>query len=109
MESNTTWNDTAFVIYRKSQTALTFDSVATIIHNFYLDNGLKNGNTYCYFVKAIGSYSGTKTINRFINLSNHLCATPIDSTPPCPPEIIGVEDCENSAIHFYLESDRNSS
>lgn len=105
LESNTTWNDTAFVIYRKSQTVLTFDSIATTFDPFYLDKGLNNGSTYCYYVKAIGKYSGTKTISPLINLSNHSCTTPIDSTPPCPPEVTFVEDCKNSAIHFYLESD----
>lgn len=105
LESATAWRDTAFVIYRKNQNALTFDSITTTIDPFYLDEGLKNGSTYCYYVKAIGKYSGTKTISPLINLSNHLCTSPIDSTAPCPPEVTFEEDCENSAIHFYLESD----
>ncbi len=105
IESATPWQDTAFVIFRKNQSQITFDSIATSSDNFYLDEGLKNGNTYCYFVEAIGRYSGTKTISPLINISNNLCKMPADSTPPCPPEITFVEDCKNSAIHFYLESD----
>ena len=70
-----------------------------------MDEGLKNGEMYCYFVKAIGRYSGTKTISPLINLSNNLCTSPIDSTPPCPPEISIVEDCKNNQLHFYLQSD----
>ncbi|MBC8265823.1 MAG: gliding motility-associated C-terminal domain-containing protein [Flavobacteriales bacterium] len=105
IESTSPWQDTAFVIFRKNPNAVVFDSIATIIDNFYLDDGLKNGETYCYFVKAIGRYSGTKTISPLINLSNNSCAFPTDSTPPCPPEISIVEDCKNSQLHFYLESD----
>ncbi len=104
-ESTTGWRDTAFVIYRKNQNALTFDSITTTIEPFYLDEGLKNGSTYCYYVKAIGKYSGTKTISPLINLSNHLCSSPIDSTAPCPPEVTHEESCEQSVIYFYLESD----
>jgi len=105
LESNTSWQDTAFVVFRKNPNATTYDSIATTTDNFYLDDGLKNGELYCYFVKAIGRYSGTKTISPLINLSNNLCTSPIDSTPPCPPEITIVEDCKNSQLHFYLESD----
>ena len=105
IESNVPWKDTAFVIFRKNPNATTYDSITSITDNFYLDEGLKNGELYCYFVRAIGRYSGTKTINPLINLSNTLCDSPIDSTPPCPPEITIMEDCENSVIHFYLESD----
>ena len=105
LESATAWRDTAFVIYRKNQNALTFDSITTTINPFYLDEGLKNGSTYCYYVKAIGKYSGSKTISPLINFSNHLCTSPIDSTAPCPPEVTFEENCENSAIYFYLESD----
>ena len=105
LESNTPWQDTAFVVFRKNPNATTYDSIATTTDNFYLDEGLKNGAMYCYFVKAIGRYSGTKTISPLINLSNNFCASPIDSTPPCPPEITIVKDCKNSQLHFYLESD----
>ena len=105
LESNTPWEDTAFVVFRKNPNAIVFDSIATTTDNFYLDKGLKNGEMYCYFVKTIGRYSGTKTISPLINLSNNLCNSPIDSTPPCPPEITIVEDCKNSQLHFYFESD----
>jgi gliding motility-associated-like protein len=105
LESNTPWQDTAFVVFRKNPNATTYDSIASTTDNFYLDEGLKNGEMYCYFVKAIGRYSGTKTISPLINLSNNLCSSPIDSTPPCPPEITIVEDCKNSQLHFYFESD----
>ena len=30
---------------------------------------------------------------------------PSDSTPPCAPEISMIEDCKNSSLHFYFESD----
>ena len=105
IESNVPWEDTAFVIFRKNQNTTTYDSIASTTDNFYLDEGLKNGESYCYYVKAIGRYSGTKTISKLINLSNHLCALPSDSTPPCPPEISMIEDCKNSSLHFYFESD----
>lgn len=105
LESNTPWQDTAFVIFRKNPNATTYDSIASITGSFYLDEGLKNGETYCYFVKAIGRYSGTKTISPLINLSNTMCTSPIDSTSPCPPEITIVKDCKNSQLHFYLQSD----
>ena len=105
LESGVPWKDTAFVIFRKNPNATNYDLIATTTANYFLDEGLKNGDPYCYFVKAIGRYSGTKTISPLINLSNHLCSLPSDSTPPCSPEISMVEDCKNSSLHFYFESD----
>jgi len=105
IENTNNWQDTAFIIYRKDQNSTKFDSITTIKSNLYQDIGLKNGTSYCYYIKSIGIYSGSKTINPIFNLSNNICEIPVDSTPPCPPDLILSEDCKNSSINIFLESD----
>ena len=104
-QSQIPWQDTAFVIFRKKPNGSVYDSINTVTDATFMDTKLKNGEIYCYYIEAIGSYSGTKTISPLINLSNYLCAIPIDSTSPLPPEISIMEDCENSSIYFSFVSD----
>ena len=105
IENSNNWQDTAFIIFRKDQNSTKFDSITTINDNLYQDLGLKNGTNYCYYIKSIGMYSGSKTITPIFNLSNNMCETPIDSTPPCPPNLTLLEDCKNSSISIFLEGD----
>jgi gliding motility-associated-like protein len=60
----------------------------------YIDKGLTNGLEYCFKIKAVGNYSAGGFVDPIINLSQELCAVPVDNQPPCPPELTVVTDCD---------------
>lgn len=92
--NNTPWLDTAFVIYRKSENQNKFDSVGYSKTNVFTDKNLENGQTYCYYIKAIGYYNLDSVVNPLINLSQEICSTVIDTIPPCAPPLSVNSNCD---------------
>ncbi|MCX6232504.1 MAG: gliding motility-associated C-terminal domain-containing protein [Bacteroidetes bacterium] len=91
---NVPWINYKYTIYRKNPVSGIFDSIGNSTVPYYTDKNLKNGIQYCYYVKSIGSYSISNIINPIINLSQQLCAAPIDNEAPCPPKLIVTPDCQ---------------
>ena len=88
----TPWLNEQFEVYR--QVAGIFTFIGSTTGPLYVDTGLVNGESYCYLVKAIGAYDDPAIISPLINFSQEVCATPVDLTPPCPPILALVNDCE---------------
>jgi gliding motility-associated-like protein len=88
------WQNDRFIIYRKSPGEDTFDSLGTTSLALYRDQGLENGKTYCYVVKAIGHYSLPGLIDPLINFSQIACQDPTDNVPPCQPVLTVETNCE---------------
>lgn len=88
------WINTSYDVYRASDFAGPFSYIGTTTTQQYLDTGLVNGSEYCYYIESSGYYSSTSIINPILNLSQITCDSPIDLTPPCPPEISIDGDCE---------------
>jgi gliding motility-associated-like protein len=86
------WTNYQYVVYKKIGEI--YDSIATVSQTSYIDTGLTNGSTYCYYVKSIGSYSDTTIFRPLINLSQRQCGQPKDLTPPCPPIATLVGNCD---------------
>ncbi|MBI2279773.1 MAG: gliding motility-associated C-terminal domain-containing protein [Bacteroidetes bacterium] len=84
------WTNTEHVIYKLNTTTLNYDSITTTSNLNYVDTGLVNGETYCYQVKSIGSYSSPGLISPILNFSQQNCAEPVDNVKPCAP-ILNVE------------------
>jgi gliding motility-associated-like protein len=93
-EFNVPWNNNAYVIYRKNNTTSIFDSIGWSTTPIFIDKGLTNEISYCYYVKSIGSYSITNIVNPIINYSQEACGIPIDQEPPCPPILTVTPDCQ---------------
>lgn len=91
------WNNHQFTAYRKSPGGTTYDSIGTSTVPNFNDKGLINGLNYCYKIKSTGNYSASGFIDPIINLSQEICATPIDNIPPCPPLLTINTICEASA------------
>ena len=89
------WTNEQFVVYRKNETTLVYDSIGTSIFANYTDYNLTNGKPYCYLVKVIGTYGTSGITDPLINYSQETCATPIDNEAPCPPLLSVETDCEN--------------
>ena len=89
------WLNNAYIIYRRlSEDPQIFDSIATTSYNHYKDQGLINGNLYCYFVKSVGYYTHPDTIAPLYNHSQVVCGVPVDNIPPDTPVTTISTDCE---------------
>jgi len=90
------WQNRSYVIYRQNPVTLSFDSLGTSNVPSFVDTSLVNGNTYCYYVKSIGSYSSQGLIDPLINLSQQTCGIPADNEPPCAALLAVTTDCFQS-------------
>ncbi|HIF14130.1 MAG TPA: gliding motility-associated C-terminal domain-containing protein [Bacteroidetes bacterium] len=93
-DENTAWINSEYHIYRKNSMGI-FDSIGVSNNKSYSDTGLANGDEYCYKIKSSGAYSDTNIYKPLINWSQEDCGTPIDTIPPCPPEISVYNYCED--------------
>ncbi len=88
------WINNSYDIYRQNQQG-TFDSIATVEgQTTFRDTGLANGQRYCYYIKAVGTYSSNGLPDPLINLSQESCGTPIDTIPPCAPVLTVRNACD---------------
>lgn len=99
-EFNVPWLNSGFVVFRKDPGGTTYDSIGVTNKKYYNDTGLENGLEYCYYVKAIGSYSTPGLIDPLINYSQKACGIPYDNVPPCPPVLTVKTDCEEVANYL---------
>jgi len=108
-EQNVPWINDTFFIYRADPPQPgTFTRIAAIPvqatgrQTFtYLDQGLQNDQTYCYYVLSRGSYGVAGIRAPLWNASNKACEAPRDTTPPCLPDPATYQiesDCENYLI-----------
>ncbi|MEM8586226.1 MAG: gliding motility-associated C-terminal domain-containing protein, partial [Bacteroidota bacterium] len=51
------WTNSEYDIFRRDPGGATFDSIDTVTDPSYLDQGLTNGEEYCYFIRSVGSYN----------------------------------------------------
>jgi len=100
---NTPWVNSEYTVYRYSETLAAFDSVGTTGAESYVDDNLINGREYCYYIRSTGSYSVDGIINPIINLSQENCEEAIDTTPPCPPYMNAVSNCDS--VSFSIDWD----
>jgi len=91
---NVPWINDSWEIYRQDPNTSDFVMVGVSFEPTYLDTGLNNGQTYCYYVKSIGGYSSEGLVNPIINYAQENCGIPIDDIPPCPPQLSVETNCE---------------
>lgn len=84
---NVSWSNFKYDIFRRLPGATSYDSLTTVSTNNFRDTGLVNGDTYCYYVRSVGSYGVDDLPDTLLNRSQEICAEPIDNVPPCPPEL----------------------
>ncbi|MEZ4978318.1 MAG: gliding motility-associated C-terminal domain-containing protein [Chitinophagales bacterium] len=93
-ELDVPWVNYEYTIFRADSINGLYDSISLTTSLSYLDTGLINDTTYCYYIRSEGSYSNPSLLNPLINLSQRTCAIPIDTIPPCPPQLSISNDCE---------------
>ena len=90
----TPWINDEYTVYRCTNNGENLDSVGFTNRETFKDNGLRNGQEYCYRIRSRGyrNIDGVRYENE--NWSHVACATPFDNVPPCPPELVGVSICD---------------
>lgn len=94
------WANQSYDVYRADDPAGTFDLIATVSQQEYLDSGLDNGEDYCYYVQSTGTYFNPEIYSPLINDSQENCGIPIDTVGPCAPELMVENDCSESGVDF---------
>ncbi len=88
------WTNFQYAIYRYNPVTTLWDSIALApATNSYVDDSLLNGVEYCYYVTAHGSYYNVTLPPVMYNRSQRTCATPVDLTAPCAPQLVVNSDC----------------
>lgn len=103
------WNNSTYEIYRESAPGNgTFNLIGTTNSIGYTDTGLVNGETYCYRIKTIGSYSSDGIVSPIENWSQEVCGEPVDLTPPCPPVLSIDANCDLEETYLSWTNPNNS-
>lgn len=87
------WENTRYEVYRRTETETDFSLLAETAETAYIDRNLDNGSEYCYYIRSIGTYGISQIEDPLFNLSQQLCGIPIDSVPPCSPDLTVTNDC----------------
>ncbi len=86
------WENYQYIIYRQNASGL-FEAIGTSLTTTYVDEGLTNGQRYCYYVEAHGTYGFSGIADPLINLSQVACGVPEDTDPPCTPALTVMNSC----------------
>ncbi len=103
MVKNVPWINYDYTIYRRSDNSTEFDSIGFTSHDLFIDTGLTNGREYCYKIKSTGWRILGSGLYENVNISHINCTTPIDSIPPCPPNLNGYSACGEGYNHLHWE------
>ncbi len=95
------WSKVSYNVYTQLPGGA-FELLENVITPNYTHKNLVNGEEYCYFIEAIGSYDIENIEDPLINLSQEVCSIPIDNVPPCPPELEVSNLCNDGSVEIDL-------
>lgn len=109
-QSNTSWQNTSFEIFKLNQGTNMYEFLDTTNESFYTDTGLVNNVDYCYYVKAFGTFNSELDVlpSPTVNFSQEACAFPVDLTAPCAPSLSGEADCETVTVGLLWNNPNES-
>jgi len=99
---NVPWLNYGYNIYRQDNAGV-FTIVGYTEDTNYTDSNLQNGQSYCYYVEALGTYNNSSILAPLINTSQESCAIPIDTIPPCAPILAVYNDCAEEILDGELD------
>ena len=92
------WLNTNYNIYRENPALGHFELIGSTTFPSFVDPELKNGSEYCYYIEAVGTYDTEDIVDPLINYSQIACGVPLDTVPPCAPDLLVSNECENDVI-----------
>jgi gliding motility-associated-like protein len=109
------WNESVpwvnyeyYVLRERAGAPGQYDTIAKTPKKTYIDTGLTIGETYCYKIRAYGSYYNSIVPSPQINHSQQKCDIPRDITPPCSPELEVTNICDESFVNISPEDLANT-
>jgi gliding motility-associated-like protein len=108
-DGNIPWMNTEYIVYRSAHDLNSFDSIGISNTNSYIDEGLENGEEYCYRITSVGQYNLEGIIKPIINYSHQNCGIPIDTIPPASLTLQVESDCDNyiNTLNWQLNSEKD--
>jgi gliding motility-associated-like protein len=103
---NVPWINTDYVIYRYNDLTFNYDSAGSTNLLSFVDDGLVNGQNYCYYISSIGEYMSPVLPDSIVNFSQEACIIPYDNEPPCTPYLQVSTNCDElyNDLIWSLES-----
>lgn len=89
------WENEEYIVLKKNDQGV-FEELTTVNTRSYRDNGLINGQEYCYKIQSRGSYRVEGLPSPLINHSQEVCQAPFDNVPPCAPELVVDDICDDN-------------
>lgn len=93
-DNNVPWINDFYTVSRFNEITEEYDSIGYSDSTRFIDSGLRNGTSYCYKVKGVGGYQVDRVIDPILNHSQFNCAAPIDTIPPCQPDLMVGSNCD---------------
>ena len=88
------WTNVEYDIFRRLPGTGEYDSLTTVTDPAFTDSGLINGEEYCYYILARGTYNIEDIPSPLLNRSQEFCIVPEDNVSPCPPELMVESVCD---------------
>jgi gliding motility-associated-like protein len=90
------WVNSRYEIYRCTNTGADKILIDVTNRETYRDEGLRNGQEYCYLIRSEGFRNINGVEYRNENWSHVACVTPVDNVPPCQPAFTGETFCDEN-------------
>lgn len=84
----TPWLNSSFEVFRLNKVSGVYELLGITNQTFYEDDGLANGEEYCYYIITIGSYNSAQLPQFLRNNSQIICGSAVDIEAPCPPNLL---------------------
>jgi gliding motility-associated-like protein len=107
INDQTPWIHYYYFIYRFDEDLGEFVYLDSTDVPSYVDTGLVNLESYCYYVVAYGGYASTSILPILINYSQETCGIPYDNEAPCPPELTIESNCEDGENYLIWTNPNN--
>lgn len=92
--ASTPWSNRQYRIMREISQGV-WEEIGSTRTNQYTDEGIVNGQNYCYRVESIGSYAIDQIEDPILNFSQRVCSIPIDNEAPCVQVLNITTICES--------------
>jgi gliding motility-associated-like protein len=92
---NVPWINFKTDIFRFNNSNGQFELIGDTESGSFEDNGLIDGQEYCYVVRTHGTYGISDIKTPLLNFSQEICGTPLDTLPPCSPLLTVENICDS--------------
>ena len=104
MKKRSPWLNYKYDIYRENSSGI-FVLIDSTDESVYLDSGLVNNREYTYRTVGFGNRPLYGREYFTVNRSHLAIGIPIDTIPPCPPDLLVTSECDSIIPFNYLTWD----